>query len=67
MSETILGNHLKVSKIGFGCMGLSHANGKPVDTENAITIIKKAYELGYTFLIPLKHMVLKKIFIIMKK
>lgn len=49
MSETILGNHLKVSKIGFGCMGLSHANGKPVDTENAITIIKKAYELGYTF------------------
>lgn len=49
MNKTVLGNNLEVSKIGFGCMGLSHANGKPVDTDIAVKTIKKAYELGYIF------------------
>lgn len=49
MSERILGKDLKVSAVGLGCMGLSHAYGEATDKEKAIELIRKAVEIGYTF------------------
>lgn len=50
MKHRILGKDLQVSKIGFGCMGLSHAYGKPVEKKEGIRLLGKAVEMGYTFL-----------------
>lgn len=45
-----LGNSdLLVKSVGFGCMGLTHAYGKPTEKSEAIRIIRKAVEIGYTF------------------
>lgn len=49
MEERILGNGLKVSAIGLGCMGFSHAYGKPTNKKEAIELIQKSIDLGYTF------------------
>ncbi len=38
-----------VSEIGMGCMGLSHAAGKPVSIDEGVRIVRAAYELGYTY------------------
>lgn len=38
-----------VNPIGLGCMGFSHASGAPMDREQAIQTIRKAYALGYNF------------------
>jgi aryl-alcohol dehydrogenase-like predicted oxidoreductase len=40
---------LEVSALGFGCMGLSFGYGPPQERENAIAIIRQAYESGITF------------------
>ena len=40
---------LKVSEIGFGCMGLSFGYGPPVDKQQAISLIRSAAERGVTF------------------
>ncbi|MDO4943844.1 MAG: aldo/keto reductase [Ruminococcus sp.] len=40
---------LTVSAEGFGCMGLSHAYGNATDRNDAIKIIRTAYEMGCTF------------------
>lgn len=40
---------LEVSALGLGCMGLSFAYGTPTDKQDAIKLIRKAYELGVTF------------------
>ena len=40
---------LQVSAIGFGCMGLSHGYGPATDKQEAIKLIRKAYDLGVTF------------------
>ena len=50
MEYRILGKDLKVSEIGFGCMGLSHAYGKPVEKKEGIRLLREAVEMGYTFL-----------------
>lgn len=42
-------NGLEVSAIGLGCMGLSYGYGPATDRQEAITLIRKAYELGVTF------------------
>ncbi|MGM9540785.1 aldo/keto reductase [Anaerovibrio sp.] len=42
-------NALEVSAIGLGCMGFSHGYGKPMNEQETIRIIRKAFELGYTF------------------
>lgn len=51
MEKRILGNKnsLTVSAIGLGCMGFSHGYGPGPDREEAIRLIRTAYELGCTF------------------
>lgn len=49
MKTRILGKDLKVSDVGFGCMGLSHAYGEATEKTQAIATIRKAVECGYTF------------------
>jgi aryl-alcohol dehydrogenase-like predicted oxidoreductase len=39
-----------VSAIGFGCMSLSHAYGTPPRPEDAVPVLLKALDLGYTHL-----------------
>ena len=40
---------LEVSAIGFGCMGLNYGLGPGLDKQNAIALIRTAFELGVTF------------------
>src|ERR1700761_4102153 len=40
---------LEVSTLGLGCMGLSFGLGEPLEKNDAIKIIREAYELGVTF------------------
>ncbi len=40
---------LEVSALGLGCMGLSFGFGPATDKQDAIKLIRKAYELGVTF------------------
>lgn len=49
METRILGKDLEVSAIGLGCMGMSHAYGKPLDKQEALQLIEKAIEQGCTF------------------
>ena len=50
MQKRILGKSgLEVSAIGLGCMGLSFGYGNKIDRQDAINLIRKAYELGITF------------------
>ena len=49
MEQRTLGKDLKVSAVGFGCMGLSHAYGAPLDEREAVKLIRRAFECGYTF------------------
>jgi aryl-alcohol dehydrogenase-like predicted oxidoreductase len=39
---------LEVSAIGFGCMGLSHSLGPETPKEDALKVIRRAFELGVT-------------------
>jgi aryl-alcohol dehydrogenase-like predicted oxidoreductase len=48
MKTRKIGN-LKVSAIGYGCMGFSHGYGSGPDTREAIQLIRQAFELGCTF------------------
>lgn len=49
MKQRILGTDLKVSTLGLGCMGFSHAYGAPTGREEAVRLIRQAVEMGYTF------------------
>src|SRR5271170_1186353 len=51
MQKRKLGNSdLKVSAIGFGCMGMSHGYGPPPgDRQQMISLIRTAVERGVTF------------------
>jgi aryl-alcohol dehydrogenase-like predicted oxidoreductase len=50
MKKRKLGNNgLEVSTIGLGCMGLSFGYGPETDKEDAIKLIRRAFELGVTF------------------
>lgn len=40
---------LEVSELGFGCMGLSHGYGPATNENEAIALLRKAYDLGVTF------------------
>nr|WP_211282849.1 aldo/keto reductase [Spiroplasma floricola] len=49
MKKRILGKDLEVSEIGLGCMGLSFSFPPFPTKQEAISFIKKAYEMGVTF------------------
>lgn len=50
MKKRKLGNGgLEVSALGLGCMGLSFGYGPATDKEDAIKLIRAAYEQGITF------------------
>src|SRR5678810_895882 len=50
MQKRKLGNSgLEVSAVGLGCMGLSFGLGPAADKQDAIKLIRKAFELGVTF------------------
>lgn len=48
MKMRTLGSTLRVSELGFGCMGLSHGYGPVTEREEAIALIRRAVELGVT-------------------
>lgn len=49
MKDRVLGRNLKVSAIGLGCMGMSHAYGAPADEREMTELLARAVDLGYTF------------------
>ncbi len=50
MQKRKLGNAgLEVSAIGLGCMGISQSYGQPMETPDAIKLIRAAFEQGVTF------------------
>ncbi len=50
LDKRILGKTgLEVSALGFGCMGLSYGYGPATDTQDAIKLLRAAFENGVTF------------------
>lgn len=50
MKTRILGNSgLEVSALGLGCMGLSFGYGPATDKQEAITLLRSAFDAGITF------------------
>ncbi|WP_145516042.1 aldo/keto reductase [Yersinia aleksiciae] len=50
MKKRTLGNSgLKVSSLGLGCMGLNHAYGTAIDKQQAISLVRSAFDKGVTF------------------
>lgn len=49
MQMRTLGTDLNVSAVGLGCMGFSHAYGAPTEEAEAVRLIRRAFDLGYTF------------------
>lgn len=50
MEQRTLGKSgIRVSPVGLGCMGLSHASGAPTEKGEAVRLLRAAFELGYTF------------------
>jgi aryl-alcohol dehydrogenase-like predicted oxidoreductase len=49
MKKRKLGNsNLEVSAIGLGCLGFSHRYGPGVSDDEAIDLMRKAFDLGCT-------------------
>lgn len=50
MQKRTLGKSgLEVAAIGYGAMGLSHGYGPPTDKQQAIALVRAAYDRGVTF------------------
>lgn len=50
MKYRILGNSgLRVSAVGLGCMGITHASGQPMSKRDGAEVLRQAYGMGYTF------------------
>lgn len=49
MRYRTLGKDLKVSAVGLGCMGMSHAYGAPADKKEMHKLLAQAVDMGYTF------------------
>lgn len=48
MEQRILGGKLKVSAVGLGCMGFTHAYGAPMPEDEAVKAIRDSLDFGYT-------------------
>lgn len=48
MKTRILGEDLKVSAVGLGCMGMTHASGAPADVKEMTELLAQAVDIGYT-------------------
>ena len=40
---------LRISAVGLGCMGMSHAYGAPADKCKITELLTDAVDMGYTF------------------
>jgi aryl-alcohol dehydrogenase-like predicted oxidoreductase len=50
MQQRTLGHsNLKVSALGYGAMGLSHGYGPATDKQDAVALVRAAFERGVTF------------------
>lgn len=49
MEYRTLGKDLKVSALGLGCMGMSHAYGAPADKKEMKELMAEAVDIGYAF------------------
>lgn len=49
MKTRCIGSSLKVSALGLGCMGMTHAYGAPQNSESIKNLVGRAIDLGYTF------------------
>lgn len=50
MEKRILGSGgLTVSALGFGCMGLNYAYAQTLDKNNAVSLLRSAFDQGITF------------------
>lgn len=50
MKQIRLGKtNMYVNRVGFGCMGFSHASGAPTPKEEAIQALREAYKIDYNF------------------
>src|ERR1700748_3939222 len=49
MNKRILGDHLEVSAIGLGCMGMARHSGPAGSKADTIAVIRAAVERGVTF------------------
>ena len=49
MQKRALGQGLRVSAVGLGCMSMTSAYGPPADKSEMIGLIRAAYERGVTF------------------
>jgi aryl-alcohol dehydrogenase-like predicted oxidoreductase len=49
MDKRILGKDLEVSALGLGCMGLSFGYGPATKKQDAIKLMRRAFEIGVTF------------------
>ena len=66
MKYRTLGKDLKVSAIGLGCMGMTHAYGNPADKKEMVELMAQAVDIGYNFLIRRKFTARLKIPTLMK-
>jgi aryl-alcohol dehydrogenase-like predicted oxidoreductase len=45
----IISDGQEITSVGLGCMGFSHAYGAPTEKNEAVSMIRKAYDMGYNF------------------
>ncbi len=48
-TRTLGSGGLEVSALGFGCMGLNHAYGKPMEKGDAVALVRAAVDRGVDF------------------
>ena len=44
-------NGPRVSAVGLGCMGITHASGAPMEKKEGAKVIREAFEMNPSFLV----------------